>query len=204
MEGYAWKVGGWSRLYFMAFYLLTLVILTIVIASILEAFLFRIQYKKILKKEDEVKKMVLTLNVSKDELLTVTKPGTISYWFLSKFYRWSSIETGLVFTGTKRKTREELQTLLYEEDIKMWLSGSVQEDEYDNKTCDNVSIKSFTSSSKLKSLAMKKRDFLSGRHGTNSSQGSQMYRSTSPLHSDSSLNNNYLKVRQKYERRETF
>jgi len=168
MEGYAWKVGGWSRLYFIAFYLLTLVILTIVIASILEAFLFRIQYKKILKKEDEVKKMVLTLYVSREELLAVTKPGTISYWFLSKFYRWSSIDEGLVFTGTKRKTN--VRPFSMKKTIKLWLYGSAQ-DVCDNKTCDNVSI---TSSSKFKSLAMKKRDFLSGRHGTNSSLGSQI------------------------------
>ena len=43
---------GWTRLYFIIFYLLTLVVLTIVVAAILEAFLFRIQYKKALKKED--------------------------------------------------------------------------------------------------------------------------------------------------------
>ena len=43
---------GWTRLYFIIFYLFTLVVLTIVVAAILEAFLFRIQYKKALKKED--------------------------------------------------------------------------------------------------------------------------------------------------------
>ena len=43
---------GWTRLYFITFYLLTLVVLTIVVAAVLEAFLFRIQYKKALKKED--------------------------------------------------------------------------------------------------------------------------------------------------------
>ena len=43
---------GWTRLYFITFYLFTLVVLTIVVAAVLEAFLFRIQYKKALKKED--------------------------------------------------------------------------------------------------------------------------------------------------------
>ena len=43
----------WSRLYFIMFYLCTLVAITIVVAAILEAFLFRIQYKKALRKDEE-------------------------------------------------------------------------------------------------------------------------------------------------------
>ena len=43
---------NWTRLYFIIFYLFTIVVLTLVVAAILEAFLFRIQYKKKLKKED--------------------------------------------------------------------------------------------------------------------------------------------------------
>ena len=43
---------SWTRIYFVIFYLLTIVVLTLVVAAILEAFLFRIQYKKQLKKED--------------------------------------------------------------------------------------------------------------------------------------------------------
>ena len=43
---------GWTRLYFITFYLFTLVVMTIVVAATLEAFLFRIQYKKALKKQD--------------------------------------------------------------------------------------------------------------------------------------------------------
>ena len=43
---------GWTRLYFITFYLFTVVVLTIVVAAVLEAFLFRIQYKNALKKKD--------------------------------------------------------------------------------------------------------------------------------------------------------
>lgn len=46
MDGYAYVVSQWSRLYFMSFYILSLVVITIVIAFILEAFLFRIQYTR--------------------------------------------------------------------------------------------------------------------------------------------------------------
>ena len=43
---------SWTRVYFVIFYLFTIVVLTLVVAAILEAFLFRIQYKKKFKKED--------------------------------------------------------------------------------------------------------------------------------------------------------
>ena len=43
---------SWTRIYFVIFYLFTIVVLTLVVAAILEAFLFRIQYKKKFKKED--------------------------------------------------------------------------------------------------------------------------------------------------------
>ena len=47
MEGYAAVTGSaWSRCYFMAFYLVTMVVLTITVSLFLEAFLFRIQYKR--------------------------------------------------------------------------------------------------------------------------------------------------------------
>lgn len=126
MEGYAWK-DGWSRIYFMLFYLLTLVVLTIVIASILEAFLFRIQYKIILNKEDEFQMMSAMVMVALDQLETESKPGTCQHWFLFQRYRWKPQGEHVLFTGTKRKTREELQTILYEDDIKVWLNDVLDE-----------------------------------------------------------------------------
>lgn len=46
MEGYAAEFTQWSRIYFMLFYLVTMVIMTVVVTYILEAFIFRIQYRK--------------------------------------------------------------------------------------------------------------------------------------------------------------
>lgn len=46
MNAYAVVVHPSSRGYFMLFYLMTSVVLTIVVASVLEAFRFRIQYKR--------------------------------------------------------------------------------------------------------------------------------------------------------------
>lgn len=46
MNAYAIVAHQSSRIYFMLFYLFTMVVLTIVVASVLEAFRFRIQYKR--------------------------------------------------------------------------------------------------------------------------------------------------------------
>lgn len=53
MNAYASVAHQSSRLYFMLFYLFTMVVLTIVVASVLEAFRFRIQYKKQTSKREE-------------------------------------------------------------------------------------------------------------------------------------------------------
>lgn len=52
MNAYAFKVGLYTRLYFMIFYLITMIVLTIVVSSFLEAFRFRIQYKRSTSKRD--------------------------------------------------------------------------------------------------------------------------------------------------------
>ncbi len=53
MEGYAITTGGdWSRSFFMSFYVFTMIVITIIVAFILEAFLFRIQYKRFLTKAE--------------------------------------------------------------------------------------------------------------------------------------------------------
>lgn len=55
MNSYALVVSPWSRAYFMLFYLFTMIVLTIVVASVLEAFRFRIQYKRqTSKREGEI------------------------------------------------------------------------------------------------------------------------------------------------------
>lgn len=52
MNAYAYVANQWSRIYFMVFYLFTMVVLTIVVASVLEAFRFRIHYKRSTSKRD--------------------------------------------------------------------------------------------------------------------------------------------------------
>eukprot|EP00092_Neocalanus_flemingeri_P018251 GFUD01019752.1.p1 GENE.GFUD01019752.1~~GFUD01019752.1.p1 ORF type:complete len:800 (-),score=165.21 GFUD01019752.1:93-2492(-) len=73
MEAHVTVTGsGWTRLYFITFYLFTLVVLTIVVAAVLEAFLFRIQYKKALKKEDESVQFKVTISLTGGELSSLS------------------------------------------------------------------------------------------------------------------------------------
>ena len=60
MDGFAIVVNEWSRIFFMTFYIFTMIVMTIIPAFILEAFLFRIQYKQFLTKEDGNDKFSLT------------------------------------------------------------------------------------------------------------------------------------------------
>lgn len=116
MEAYATVTdSGWSRLYFIVFYLFTLVILTIVVAAILEAFLFRIQYKKALKKEDESGHQSILVTLSSSELHSLPKTLMNRILFLIKYPSPTLVpdaNSTLLFKGDKRRSRDELQHLL--------------------------------------------------------------------------------------------
>lgn len=74
MEGYAQFTGSeWTRSFFMIFYIFTMIVMTIIVAFILEAFLFRIQFKEFLSKNDEIKKLTTELVLSGEELQVIAQ-----------------------------------------------------------------------------------------------------------------------------------
>ena len=107
----------------MVFYLFTLVVMTIVVAAILEAFLFRIKYKKALKKEDgrhspfstkaqiyvlEAGQLSVCLNLTCTELSSLlgSKSDVISKLLVFCHYSLPTMaDSGqvLTFRGTKRQ-----------------------------------------------------------------------------------------------------
>ena len=131
MEGHAIVTDtDWSRLFFMTFYVFTMIVMTIIVAFILEAFLFRIQYKSFLTKEEEKKKFSTEVILSGGEIQnmimhsnTVEDPSTISAIHIGANYR---------FIGCKSRTKEQLQLLMYNEEIDMWLAEASR-DEAKNK-----------------------------------------------------------------------
>ena len=130
MEGYASVTEtDWSRLFFTSFYLFTMVVVTIIVAFILEAFLFRIEYKEKMNKEEELKVLSESIKLNREEIFFLDsiyeqqgKPG------FKEFALEGLDDEGLQLEGTKRRTKEELQKMMYTEKMVEWLEEAQRED----------------------------------------------------------------------------
>merc|ERR1712013_805085 len=95
-----------------------IVVLTLVVAAILEAFLFRIQYKKKFKKEEETDQLGISVTVSSTELSNLSNTLVSRIMSIMK-YSLPRLEPGsdgvILFRGDKRRSREEMQHLLQSE-----------------------------------------------------------------------------------------
>ena len=130
MEGYASTTGDWSRIFFMSFYLFTMVVVTIIVAFILEAFLFRIQYKQRMNKDEELKVLSEIISMDKEEVFYLDsiyeKGGKTGF---KDFAIDNLDQTGIEFVGTKKRTKEELQKMMYKEETVQWLAEAEREEE---------------------------------------------------------------------------
>ncbi|KAG8296528.1 Two pore calcium channel protein 1 [Homalodisca vitripennis] len=117
MTGYASVVHPASRVYFILFYLTTMVVLTIVVASVLEAFRFRIQYKRHTSKRDEEKLLHEEIDLKWEE---------IQSW-VQDFHVLEKLRSDLVvggiatFVGVRSRNREILQKRMYRSEIDQWM-----------------------------------------------------------------------------------
>ncbi|KAL3272233.1 hypothetical protein HHI36_022716 [Cryptolaemus montrouzieri] len=124
MDAYASVTHPYSRLFFMLFYLFTMVVLTIVVASVLEAFRFRIQYKKQTSKRDE--EQMLHEEVSIEWSVLQREIGDIR---LLEMLQMDFTPRGSTqYIGRRRRTREVLQRHMYITEITQWLD-EVREEE---------------------------------------------------------------------------
>jgi len=145
MEGFAHTTTPWSRIYFMSFYLFTMVVMTIVVAFILEAFLFRIQYKKTMNKEEEVKTLSVNMQIDREELFMLDQLLLGDRGFrdhLKNDFQGDTLE----FTGYKRRTKEELQKLMYRKETDEWLAEAEREERRRAEEFDQAVLTSLTSS----------------------------------------------------------
>ncbi|CAH0546809.1 unnamed protein product [Brassicogethes aeneus] len=125
MDAYAWvSKNTYSRLFFMFFYLLTMVVITIVVASVLEAFRFRIQYKKQTSKRDEEQmlheKVVLDWNSMQNLIQD-------SHVLDSARKEFAFIDV-CSYVGRRRRTRDVLQRHMYATEIAQWLQEAENEE----------------------------------------------------------------------------
>ncbi|XP_045454157.1 two pore channel protein 1-like [Melitaea cinxia] len=118
MNAYATVAGQFSRIYFMVFYLFTMVVLTIVVASVLEAFRFRIQYKRSTSKRDEEKLLHEEVHTSWEEAQRLGASGDLAEELRAHLTPGMQV----TFIGTRPRTKEVLQRRMYQSDIQKWLA----------------------------------------------------------------------------------
>ena len=113
----------------MSFYLFTMVVVTIIVAFILEAFLFRIEYKQKMNKDEEIKILSETVKLNREEICFLDnvydKAGKTGF----KDFALDGIDQdGIEFEGTKRRTKEELQKMMYTDKMDEWLEEVEREE----------------------------------------------------------------------------
>ncbi|KAH0955047.1 hypothetical protein HN011_005174 [Eciton burchellii] len=117
MNAYAFTAGMYTRIYFMIFYLVTMIVLTIVVSSFLEAFRFRIQYKKSTSKHDEEKMLHEEVELKWDELQCIIE----DFQTLENLRSFLVVGGSTLFIGSRPRTREVLQKKMYTHEINEWI-----------------------------------------------------------------------------------
>ncbi|XP_012232885.1 two pore calcium channel protein 1-like isoform X2 [Linepithema humile] len=118
MNAYAFTAGLYTRIYFMIFYLVTMIVLTIVVSSFLEAFRFRIQYKKTTSKHDEEKMLHEEVELKWEELQCIIE----DFHLLENLRSALFVEGSTLFIGSRTRTREVLQRKMYTHEINEWIA----------------------------------------------------------------------------------
>ncbi|XP_063218915.1 two pore calcium channel protein 1-like isoform X2 [Bacillus rossius redtenbacheri] len=120
MNSYAIVVSPFSRVYFMLFYLFTMVVLTIVVASVLEAFRFRIQYKRQTSKREEEKLLHEEVHVEWEEMQSWVQ----DFQLLEKLRGDLVVGGTATFIGCRPRNREVLQQRMYRAEIDEWMKDA--------------------------------------------------------------------------------
>ncbi|KAJ9576217.1 hypothetical protein L9F63_006950 [Diploptera punctata] len=117
MNSYALVVSPWSRAYFMLFYLFTMIVLTIVVASVLEAFRFRIQYKRQTSKREEEQMLHEEVDLKWEEMQSWVQ----DFQLLEKLRSDLVVGGTATFIGCRPRNREVLQRRMYRTEIGEWM-----------------------------------------------------------------------------------
>ncbi|XP_064612254.1 LOW QUALITY PROTEIN: two pore channel protein 1-like [Liolophura sinensis] len=122
MDGYAYHVSKWARLYFMLFYLVMMVVMTIVVAFILDAFIFRIQYRRQMHCEDIEDHMVSRTEValSPEEMQMC---DDITHGWTGQYIDSQTPDTLTphVFRGERVRSREDFSLQMHSDEVQAWV-----------------------------------------------------------------------------------
>lgn len=114
MEGIVFMTSEWARIFFMSFCIVTMVVMTIIVAFILEAFLFRIQYRKE-HPTDEREDMQIRkeITVSYDELVGLGE----------EYVRGLLPDQTVQYIGKRSKTKMDLSVKMYADEVQEWIQN---------------------------------------------------------------------------------
>ncbi|XP_049818861.1 two pore calcium channel protein 1-like isoform X2 [Aethina tumida] len=124
MDAYASEFSPYSRLFFMLFYLLTMVVVTIVVASVLEAFRFRIQYKKQTSKRDEEMMLHEKIILDWHYMQRLIQDAHM----LDAARKEFAFVDVCAYIGKRRRTRDVLERHMYATEINQWLEDAKNDD----------------------------------------------------------------------------
>ncbi|GIX76970.1 two pore calcium channel protein 1 [Caerostris darwini] len=129
MNGYASVATEWSRLFFMSFYIVTMVVINIVVAFVLEAFLFRIQYKRYAGDMDKESLVRVDIGLNQQEIDFCQASKT----YLSKSqlmaFANDQVSDQVIFRGTRTRTKFSFSLKMYAEEVKKWLTEADNEEQ---------------------------------------------------------------------------
>ncbi|CAH1802030.1 unnamed protein product [Owenia fusiformis] len=124
MEGYATVATSWSRIYFMLFYIVIMVVMNVVVAFILEAFIFRIQYRRQMSGDDigDFSKIKVDVQLSHEELnMCLDKVQPLTSQYINCPTQTEPHRSVLRFRGERSASREDYSVKMYQEEVQQWV-----------------------------------------------------------------------------------
>lgn len=127
MSGYAAVSSEWSRIYFMIFYIITMVVINIVIAFVLEAFLFRIQYKRMMGDMDKDSLVKVDISLTREEIDYCYGKRNQPVSHLMSYVE-DIATSSVIYRGTRMRTKFSFSLKMYADEVKAWLQTAAEEE----------------------------------------------------------------------------
>ncbi|XP_078680096.1 two pore calcium channel protein 1-like [Branchiostoma floridae x Branchiostoma belcheri] len=135
MNGHVAVTTKWTYLYFMLFYIVTMVVLTIIVAFILEAFLFRIQWERKMDESIDDDRIEVSVSISRDEFEIHFPQPWIQQDTITLADSLQTTDT-VQFRGVRMRTRDDLSTQMYRDEVKDWLREEAERQEMELRRSD--------------------------------------------------------------------
>ncbi|XP_064619525.1 two pore calcium channel protein 1-like [Lineus longissimus] len=152
MEGYAAVATGWSRIFFMLFYIVMMVVMTVIVAFILEAFMFRMEYMRQMKlgDMDDHSHVKIEVPLCSEEVMMCHNKNMILHTSLIKEPPATTADDqnqdGLTYRGSRMRSKFDFSIKMYGDEVKEWCEEfnlacqQQQEEETENEMQEIVNV----------------------------------------------------------------